>query len=89
MKVTKWIFTEAQTGKGRLDTHFAYVMMILYSYIWDGNDIETEEDIFKAFSSRSAIRGTVAILLDVAGLNGPTLKKKTQGKHWMQINSWN
>ena len=32
--VTDWIFTEAQTGLGRLDTHFH---LILKAYIEDGN----------------------------------------------------
>ena len=48
IKVVKWIFTEAQTGRGRLDTHFSYINIMLRPYVEDGFNIDIEEDIYKA-----------------------------------------
>jgi hypothetical protein len=35
------MFSEAQTGKNMLDTHFSYVSMLLRKYVDSGNDIQT------------------------------------------------
>ena len=47
--ISLWIFTESGTGKVRLDTHYSLLNIFLKSFIEDGHDITTEEDIFKAF----------------------------------------
>ena len=49
IKVGRWIFTKAQTGKGQLDTHYSFVNTKFRAYIEDGNDITIKEDIFKSF----------------------------------------
>jgi hypothetical protein len=63
-----WIFTEAQTGKSRLDTHFSYVNLQLTKYINAGHDILTESDIQAAMSFQDGIAGTTSILLDASRL---------------------
>ena len=45
IKMRNWIYTEACTGKGRIDTHFAFIALILKSVVFKWNDICTEEDI--------------------------------------------
>jgi hypothetical protein len=74
-KVRRWIFTEAQTGRGRLDTHFSYLNVVMKSYVEDGNDIDVEEDIFKALSYNGGVAGTTAVLLDASNLEGPVLSR--------------
>ena len=65
--ISKWIFTEAQTGRGRLDTHFSFVN----SYVADGNDIATENDIFKAMQFNGGIAGCDVLLLNLSKLPKP------------------
>jgi len=92
--IVKWIFTEAQTGRGRLDTHFSYVNMLLQSYIEGGNDILTEDDIFNALTYNYGIYGSTAVLLDASNLIGPvfdnkeTFKVKGMGSRETHEISW-
>eukprot|EP00559_Dactyliosolen_fragilissimus_P007958 CAMPEP_0184871406 /NCGR_PEP_ID=MMETSP0580-20130426/40701_1 /TAXON_ID=1118495 /ORGANISM="Dactyliosolen fragilissimus" /LENGTH=1005 /DNA_ID=CAMNT_0027374063 /DNA_START=1121 /DNA_END=4139 /DNA_ORIENTATION=- len=74
--VTRWIFTEAQTGRGRLDTHFSYLNLILKSYVEDGNDVMLEEHILEAMSFRGGIAGTSGVLLNCEKLIGLAISKK-------------
>ena len=67
--ISKWIYTEAQTGRGRLDTHFSYVNLIMKSFVEDGNDIVLEEHILRALSFRGGIAGTTGVLVDCDKLN--------------------
>ena len=78
--ISKWIFTEAQTGRGRLDTHFAYVNCIIKSYVQDGNNIVLEEHILKALSFNGGLAGTSAILVNCSDLEGPCVTKKFRSK---------
>lgn len=75
IRVVKWIYTEAQTGRGRLDTHFSYVNVILRSYVEDRFDTAIEDDIAKAIAHRNGIAGTAAVLINASALEGPALKK--------------
>lgn len=74
--ISKWIFTEAQAGRGRLDTHFSYVNTVFKSLVEDGNDILTEDHIIDALAFDGGIAGTTGILLDCANLQGETISKK-------------
>ena len=76
IKVSKWIYTEACTGKNRLDTHFSYVNLRLKAYVLDGGDVITESDICEAISHLGGIAGTTAVLFDGSELTGPVLKNK-------------
>ena len=73
VKIKRWIFTEAQTGRGRLDTHYSYVNIVLKSYVEDGHDIDMEEDIFKALSFRDGLAGTTVVLVDGSQHKGPSI----------------
>jgi hypothetical protein len=48
LTVVKWIYIEAHTGKGQLDTHFAFVDTVFQSYIESGKEIRTEQQIHDA-----------------------------------------
>ena len=74
LKITKWIYTEACTGKNRLDTHFSFLNLKMKSYVRDGNSILTESDIFKALSFDGGTAGGTALLLDGLKLKGSVLK---------------
>lgn len=74
--IEKWIYTEAQTGRGRLDTHFSYLNLIIKSYVEDGNDVVLEEDIVKAMSFRGGVAGMSAILLNLENLPKAAISKK-------------
>ena len=60
LRITKWIYTEACTGKNRLDTHFSYVNLKLKLHVMDGNNVITEKDICEAISYYEGIAGTTA-----------------------------
>ena len=75
IKVTNWIYTEACTGKGRLDTHFSYLNLKLKAYVIHGNDIRTEEDIYTEMTFENGLAGTTAILFDGSNLKDPVLNK--------------
>ena len=76
IKFVKWIYTEAQTGRGRLDNHFSYINIMLKSYIEEGHNIDLEEDIVNALSYRGGIEGTNVGLVNASDLTGPTLHKR-------------
>lgn len=75
--ISKWIFTEAQTGRGRLDTHFSFVNLLTHSYVADGNDIATESDIFKAMQFNGGIAGCNVLLLNLSNLPKPPKSGKS------------
>ncbi len=63
--VREWVFTEAQTGKSALDTHFSYVQERLRRHVLDDEgDLLTCRDIFLALTRRGGIAGTSTILVD-------------------------
>ena len=72
---TKWIFIEAQTGRGQLDSHFSYVNLVLKSYVEDGNIVLLEEVIFKAMSFNGGIAGTSAVLINCTELDGKCINR--------------
>jgi len=90
--VSRWIYTEAQTGKGRLDTHFSFLNTQFLSF---GTDMTTETDIFKALCFQGGLVGTTAILLDAQNLgtgkvlqNSKEFKAKTGVRATHEI-QWN
>lgn len=74
--LSKWIFTEAQTGRGRLDTHFSYINLVLKAFVEDGNDITLEDHVFEALSFQEGIAGTAVLLYNCSNLPQKILKKK-------------
>ena len=75
-----WLFTEAQTGRGRLDAHFSFINFILISYVEDGNNIDLEEHIINALKFCGGTVGTTGILLDCSMFPKAALKKKFKSK---------
>ena len=76
VKVLNWTYTEACTGKFRLDTHFSYLNLKLKVYVVDGDNIRTEDNIYTAMTFENGLAGTVAILFDGNSLNGSVLNKE-------------
>ena len=62
--IERWVFTEAQTGRGRLDTYFSYINLVLKSFVEDDNDMTLEEHIIQALGFRGGIAGTTGFLLN-------------------------
>ena len=71
-----WIFTEDQTVKVNLDTHFSLPKIMFKSFIEYGRNIIIEEDMFNAFQYKGGMASTTVILLDLSTLNGTILKNK-------------
>lgn len=74
--ILTWIFIEAQTRRGWLDTHFSYFKLILKAFVVDRNDILLEDDIVHDLSFRAGIARTTTVLLDSAQLPRPATSKK-------------
>ena len=68
--LNRWIFTEAQTGKTRLDTHYSFLNEKFKAYVEDDNGILIEDDIVKAISFNGGIDGTTTVLVDSATIFG-------------------
>lgn len=60
--IARRIFTEAQTGRDRLDTHFSYGTVKIKSFVENGNDILVEKNIVKPLSYQDGFAGTTAVL---------------------------
>lgn len=75
IRITRWIFTEAQTGRGRLDTHFAFLNVKIKGYVEDGNDVLVPDHIIDALTSADGISGTTVLLVDASELAGPINSK--------------
>ena len=78
IKINNWVYTEACTGKNRLDTHFSYVNMKLKTYMRDNvdNDVMNKRQIFEALCYQGGIAGTTVMLFDGANLKGPVLARQ-------------
>lgn len=87
IEIMRWFNSEAQTSKGVLDTHFAYVNVTFRGYVNSGNDITTHTNIWKALKHNDGIAGTCAILLDTREL---AKEKRTllQGGKQFKINTY-
>ena len=48
IRVTNWIFTEAQRGKDRLDTHFAFVRLAFTLFLKFSGDMLGPIHMFEA-----------------------------------------
>ena len=78
--ITKWIFTEYHTGRGKLDTHFSFMNLVLKSFVEDGNDVVIEDHIVDAISFRGGMSGTAGIFLNCTNLPTSTICKKIKSK---------
>ena len=48
LKVKIWVYTEACTGKHRLDSYLSFVNLTLTGYLMDGGNICNGDDIYAA-----------------------------------------
>ena len=78
--MTKWMLTKAQTGHGRLDTHFSNFNFILKYFFEDGNDITLEEDIIDALKVRNGVARIMGVLEKYNDVNGLSISKKFKTK---------
>jgi len=68
-QIVRWIYTEAQTGKSRLDTHFSFLNLKFKAYVLDGNAMTTEDGIMKALKFQNGIAGTTVKLINLSLLD--------------------
>ena len=80
LEIIKWVYTEACTGKNRLDVHYSYLNLILHKYVFNCNDIITERDVYSAISHQNSIAGTTTMLLDGSSLEGSVMEKNKKFK---------
>ena len=64
--ISKWIFTEVQTGKSKLDAHFFFLNIKLKSFVEDDNDIVVEDNVVQEIWSLGSIKGTTTYLVDAS-----------------------
>ena len=69
IKVRRWMYTEASTGKDEEDTHFSFINTLFHSYVLDGNNILTEKDMFMALTFSGGIKSSHVILIDAKELD--------------------
>ena len=81
--ISKWIFTEAQTRRGRLDTHFLYINLVLKAYIEDGNDVILEDYIIDALSFCGGIADTTVLLYNCSNLSSKILEKSSRVEEYL------
>ena len=74
--LSRWIFTEAQTGKTRLGTHYSFINKTNKLYVVDDNDILIEDDIVKAIILNGGISGITAFLVGAENFFGKISLKK-------------
>jgi hypothetical protein len=80
VKISRWLYYEAQTGRGRLDTHFSYLNRVFHSYVVDNNNIVVEEDIYSALQYRGGVAGTTVLLLNGNNIPKQCVVKKFKSK---------
>ena len=78
---SRWIVTEAQTGKHDLDTQYSYINKNFQAYLEDDNDILIEYDIVMAISFNGIISGTTAVLVDAKNI----FRRRALKKHKFKI----
>ena len=64
----RWIFTVAQTGKTRLDTHYSFPNKTIQAYVEDDKEILIEYDVLKDIIFNEGISSTTDILVDLVSL---------------------
>ena len=83
MVISRWIFTEAHTGKKRLDNHYSFLNKKLQAYVEDDNNILIDDDIVKAISFNLGIGGTTAVLIGADSIFGKmSFKNYLKNKYW-------
>ena len=78
--LSRWVFTEAQTGKTRLDTHYSFLNKNYQAYVDDDNDILIEDDIMKSIIFNGGISGNTAVLVGAVALFGKRSLEKNNFK---------
>ena len=74
--LSRWIFTEAQTGKTRLVYHCSFLNKFFQEYLEDDNDIIIGYDIVKDISFNGGFSVTAAVLVGAVNLFGKRALKK-------------
>ena len=78
--LSRWIFSEAQTGKTRSDTHYSFLNNNFQAYVEDENDILIEDYSVKTIRFNGGIDGTTDVIVDAAALFGKISLKQLTSK---------
>ena len=62
--VSYWIYTEVQTSKCKLNTHFSFLNIKFNSYVEDSNDIVVEDDIAGVITFAGGVQRTTVQWID-------------------------
>ena len=80
--ISRWIFTEAQASKSKLDAHFSFSNIKLNSFVENDNNIVVEDNIVQEISSLGGVKGTTVYLVDAStiGMQKMINKKIADGR---------
>jgi hypothetical protein len=67
VKVVRWVFFEAQCGKTILDTHFAYVGILIKRFARKVRAVKQHQDVFDALKDGGGIANTTTLLVNIPG----------------------
>lgn len=76
LKITRWIFTEAETSQGQLDTCFSNFNVILNAFVEDGSDTIFEEHILEALSFQEEVASMKEVVFYMTNLTTATISDK-------------
>lgn len=80
VRVSRWIFFEAQCGKTLLDTHFSFVGIVIRRYAREVQAVKVPRDVFKALEYGEGIANSSAMFIVLGGDDEselPASRKKT------------
>jgi hypothetical protein len=84
LTVVQWLYTEAQRGKGRLETHFSFVDIMFKAFVESGN-IRTEQQINDALCHNGGLVGSIAVLVYGARLGVDEAAENRKNKKGVRL----
>lgn len=80
------MYTEAETGKTKLDFHFSYLNLQFKAFVEDGNTMALEPNVYDALVFNGGILNTTSVLVNMRSFDSsqlPIAMKSFQGtEHW-------
>lgn len=67
LQVVRWVFFEAQCGKTILDTHFAYLGILIKRFARKVRAVKQHQDVFDALKDGDGIANTTTLLVNIPG----------------------
>jgi hypothetical protein len=65
LRVSRYMNTEAQTGRDMLDTHFSFLNKKIDAFVRKGNAVQTPDELFAALTDDDGVANTSTLLLEI------------------------